>query len=179
MVASGFRGSKEPDAVMCSRCSACAGRIVAEEALATMFEGCGREAWSVVFHVDGERTGGTLVMFCKAKCYARSASRMIDGVRDNIGHCALNRLGLNENARAPEGVVAYDAQLHPRGPCERDDLSFKMLCQAGSIDALPGSLGCLPHDASMRSCTYRSTCLQPCAASCAAAATSEKALFAS
>ncbi len=88
---------------MCSRCSACAGRIVAEEALATMFEGCGREAWSVVFHVDGERTGGTLVMFCKAKSlrYARSASRMIDGVRDNIGHCALNRLGFNETLAPP------------------------------------------------------------------------------
>lgn len=141
MVASGFRSGKEPDAIMCSRCSACAGRIVAEEALATMLEGCGREAWPIVFHIDDERTGGTLVMFCKAKCYAHSASRMVDGVRDNIGHGALNRLGFNENARAPEGVVAYDAQLHPLGPCERDDLSFKMLCQAGSIDALSGSLG--------------------------------------
>ena len=108
-----------------------------------MFEGCGREAWSVVFHVDGERTGGTLVMLRKAKCYAHSASRMVGGVRDNIGHCALNRLRFNENARTPEGVVAYDAQFHPRGPCERDDLSFKMLCQAGDIDALPGPLGCL------------------------------------
>ena len=143
MVASGFCSSKEPDAVMCSRCSACAGRVVAEEALATMFEGCGRETWPIVFHVDGECASGTLVMLRKAKCYAHSASRMVDSVRDNIGNCALNRLGFNENARAPEGVVAYDAQLHPRSPCERDDLSFKMLRQAGGIDALPGSLGCL------------------------------------